>query len=276
MSEKKMTLDELVRWLDDKKVPYGIDDAGKLTVKGDLTGRFWNWAKSYKYTSLPDELICIEGDLWLEDIPITSLGNLASVGGDLNLQNTSITSLGKLTSVGGNLNLRKTSITSLGKLTSVGGWFDLRDTSITSLGNLTSVGEFLDLKGAPIVSLGNLTSVGGWLGLEGVPITSLGNLTSVGGDIDLQGASVTSLDDLPQVGNELCLDESQFQLLTREVLQKVKGGIRHREQEDWFWGITLSPDELETIIAENERRERLHNVQRGTLLSDVDWALYDK
>lgn len=235
MDEKKMTLGELVGWLDDNDVPYGIDDAGKLTAEDSLCGDFRDWVGTCKYTSLPDELVCAEGDLWLEDTPITSLGNLASVGGFLDLGNTPIISLGNLTSVGEGLNL----------------W----NTSTTSLGNLTSVGGFLALKDTPITSLGNLVSVGGWLDLRGTPITSLGNLTSVGEFLDLCNTHITSLDDLPQVGEHLYLDQSQFQLLTRETLQKVKGKIRYWGQVKNEW-VTLSPDELETIVAENERRER--------------------
>ena len=206
-----MTLEELVGWLDSNAVSYEIDDAGKLTVKGDLRGYFRDWVGTCKYTSLPDELIHVDGSLWLERTSITSLGNLTSVGGNFFLDNT------------------------------------------------------------PLTSLGNLTSVGGWLSLWGTPITSLGNPTSVGKWFFLCGTSVTSLDDLPQVGEDLYLDRDQFQLLTREALQKVKGKIRYRSQVKNEW-ITLSPDELETIVAENEQRERLHNT-RG---SDVDWDLYDR
>ena len=250
MSEKQMTLDELVRWLDDNDVPYGIDGAGKLTVKGDLMENFRDWVRTREYMILPDELICVEGDLWLERTSITSLGNLASVGGDLDLQ--------------------ETPIASLGNLTSVGEFLDLRNTSITSLGNLTSVGGSLDLEGAPITSLGNLTSVGERLSLGGTPITSLGNLAYVEWSLDLGGTPLTSLDDLPQVGGDLHLDQNQFRLLTRETLQKVKGKV-HWDQTGGKW-ITLSPAELEAIITENERRESLHNT-RG---SDVDWDLYDR
>ena len=254
MGEKQMTLEELVGWLDDNDVSYEIDDAGKLTVKGDLREDFRGWVGACEYTNLPDELVCVKGDLWLEDTPITSLGNLTSVGGLLDLGNTPITSLGNLTSVGGSLLLDSTPLASLGDLTSVGGDLDLKGTSITSLGNLTSVGGFLNLNGVPITSLGNLTSVGGWL--------------------ELWNTHITSLDDLPQVGEHLYLDQSQLQLLTEDVLQKVKGKIKHRDQADeWWltWG-TLSPAELEAVIAENEQRERLHNT-RG---SDVDWDLYGR
>ena len=88
----------------------------------------------------------IDGNLYLGNTPIKSLGNLTSVGGYLDLSNTSVESLGNLNSVGGYLDLRNTSVESLGNLTSVGGDLDLRNTSVESLGNLTSVGGYLDLR----------------------------------------------------------------------------------------------------------------------------------
>jgi hypothetical protein len=112
-----------------------------------------------------------DGDLDLRGTPITSLGNLKSVGGDLYLEETPITSLGNLQSVGGYLNLRGTKITSLGNLESVGGGLNLRGTKITSLGNLQSVGGYLFLNGTKITSLGNLQSVGGNLYLLRTPIS---------------------------------------------------------------------------------------------------------
>ena len=231
MSEKQMTLGELIRWLDDNDVSYEIDNTGRLAVKDSLMENFRTWVKDHGYTSLPDELFHVNGSLWLEQTSIVSLGGLTSVGEGLGL------------------------------------W----STSITSLGNLISVGGWLDLKGTPITSLDNLTSVGEWLYLRDTSITSLGNLTSVGGNLMLQDTSITSLDDLPQVGEHLYLDESQCRLLTRGALQKVKGKIKHRDQGKGTW-VTLSPTELEAIVAENERRESLHNT-RG---SDVDWDLYDR
>ena len=251
MDEKKMTLGELVRWLDDNDVPYEVDGTERLTVKGNLKKCFRDWVRTRKYTSLPDELVRVDEALWLEWTSITSLGGLTSVGGFLDLGNTPITSLGTLTSVGGSLLLDSTPLTSLGNLTYVGGYLDLQNTSITSLGNLTSVGGYLDLKGTSI--------------------TSMGSLTSVGWNLMLQDASIPSLDDLPQVGGALYLDQSQCRFLTKEALQKVKGEIQCRDQATEKW-VALSPAELEAIVAENDWRERLHSV-RG---SDVDWDLYDR
>ena len=226
-----MTLEELVGWLDDNDVSCEIDDAGRLTVKGNLREEFRDWVGACKYTSLPDELICVEGDLWLERTSITSLGNLASVGWSL----------------------------------------DLRETPIISLGNLTSVGGDLDLKEASLTSLGRLTFVRGFCSLEETSVTSLDSLTSVGGWLDLRGALLASLNDLPQVGGDLCLDQSQCRFLTKEALQKVGGEIQYRDQVENGW-VTLSPDELEAIVAENERREKLNNTRE----SNVDWDLYDR
>ena len=95
----------------------------------------------------------IDGDLYLYDTPIKSLGSLQSVGGDLVLRNTPIESLGNLQFVGGNL--------------------ALYGTPIESLGNLKSVGEDLFLYGTPIKSLGNLQSVGGDLKLDRTPLSKM-------------------------------------------------------------------------------------------------------
>ena len=91
----------------------------------------------------------------------------------------------------GDLDLRGTPITSIGNLQSVGGYLDLGRTPITSIGKLQSVGGDLDLLGTPIESLGNLQSVGGDLNLYETPITSLGDLQSVGGDLYLLGTSLS-------------------------------------------------------------------------------------
>jgi hypothetical protein len=92
-----------------------------------------------------------KGSLDLTSKPVTSLGNLKSVGGNLFLYDTPITSLGNLESVGGNLVLIKTPTTSLGNLESVGGYLNLTDTPITSLGNLESVGGNLYLRGSKLL-----------------------------------------------------------------------------------------------------------------------------
>jgi hypothetical protein len=96
-----------------------------------------------------------------------------TIDGDLYLSNTSIKSLGNLQSVGGDLDLRRTAIESLGNLQSVGGDLDLRRTAIESLENLQSVGVNLDLIRTPIKSLGNLTSVGGYLDLTETPLSKM-------------------------------------------------------------------------------------------------------
>ena len=145
MSEKQMTLGELIGWLDDNDVPYGIGDAGKLTVKGSLTEDFRDWVGACEYTNLPDELVCVEKSLWLEQTSITSLGNLASVGGSLFLDSTPLTSLGNLTFVGGGLYLYDTPLASLGNLTSVGENLHLRNTPLISLDGLPQVGKSLYL-----------------------------------------------------------------------------------------------------------------------------------
>ena len=62
----------------------------------------------------------IEGDLNLEGLDITHLGNLETISGHLYLYNMKITSLRSLIEVGKNLYLENTPITSLGNLTKVG------------------------------------------------------------------------------------------------------------------------------------------------------------
>jgi hypothetical protein len=105
----------------------------------------------------------------------------------------------------GNLDLRDTPITSLGELQSVGGYLYLDGTLITSLGRLQSVGGYLNLYGTPITRLGRLQNVGGYLNLKGTPITSLGRLQSVGGNLYLQNTQITSLGKLQSVGGDLYL-----------------------------------------------------------------------
>jgi hypothetical protein len=90
----------------------------------------------------------------------------------------------------GSLDLENTPITSLGNLESVGRWLGLRGTPITSLGNLKSVGGVLFLTNTSITSLGNLESVGGFLELSNTPITSLGNLRYVDSDLYLTGSKL--------------------------------------------------------------------------------------
>ncbi len=75
----------------------------------------------------------IDGNLYLEDSSIESLGNLISVGGDLYLYKTPIKSLENLTSVGDDLDLEGTSIKSLGNLISVGGDLDLQGTPLSKM-----------------------------------------------------------------------------------------------------------------------------------------------
>ena len=70
-----------------------------------------DWNKLQKYLDRKgNPPYSIGGNLYLEDTPIESLGNLTSVGGYLNLQDTPIESLGNLTSVGGDLYLEDTPI----------------------------------------------------------------------------------------------------------------------------------------------------------------------
>ena len=80
-----------------------------LRYFGDISttkGRFEAWNEILKFTN--GRKFIILGDFNLRETPITSLGNLQSVGGFLDLFGASITSLGNLQSVGVNLFLRGT------------------------------------------------------------------------------------------------------------------------------------------------------------------------
>lgn len=93
----------------------------------------------------------IEGDLYLINKNITTLGSLVSVGGNLDLHdNNELESLGGLVSVGGNLVLSLcVSFKSLGSVESVRGYVDVRYTKIYSLGNLKFIGGSLFLRDTP-------------------------------------------------------------------------------------------------------------------------------
>jgi hypothetical protein len=68
-----------------------------------------DWESLQKYLNKKgNPKYSIGGNLYLDNTPIKSLGNLTSVGFDLNLHSSQIESLGNLTSVGGDLNLGNT------------------------------------------------------------------------------------------------------------------------------------------------------------------------
>ena len=71
----------------------------------------------------------------------------------------------------GNLNLEDTPITSLPNNLTVGGSLYLSNTPITSLPNNLTVGRYLDLSGTKITSLPEDLTVGGSLNLENTPIS---------------------------------------------------------------------------------------------------------
>ena len=101
---------------------------------------------------LPDNLIEVNGYLYLNDSKIQDLGNLKAVKHSLWLQNTPIESLGNLESVGYNLFLSESKIQSLGNLKSVGGVLRLKHTEIISFENLEYVRN-LDLRNTPLSKL---------------------------------------------------------------------------------------------------------------------------
>ena len=89
----------------------------------------------------------IGGNLYLNDLPIKSLGNLTSVGRNMNLENTPIESLGNLISVGGYLDLRGTPIESLGNLQSVEGDLYLVETPLSKKYTRMYIRQMVDVGG---------------------------------------------------------------------------------------------------------------------------------
>jgi len=95
-----------------------------------------------------------DGDLYLDDPIVKSLGKLKFVEGFLNLANSKIESLGSLEEVGGNLNLFNTPIKDLGnRLIYVGGNLFLPFSKVESLGSLKYVGGYLYLRDTPLAEL---------------------------------------------------------------------------------------------------------------------------
>jgi hypothetical protein len=138
---------ELLKEMGDKPKVYNFPSLDIFGHKNPMDN--WNLMQKFLVKKgNPD--FTIDGNLYLRDEPIESLGNLTSVGNNLYLSHTPIKSLGNLTSVGGSLDLDDTPIKSLGNLTSVGGDLYLKYSNIESLGNLTSVGGDLYLKRTPI------------------------------------------------------------------------------------------------------------------------------
>ena len=91
-----------------------------------------------------------QGNLFLNNKPITSLPDNLEVGGYLNLSNTQITSLPDNLEVGRGLNLYKTQIKSLPDNLKVGGGLNLSNTPITSLPDNLEVDGILYLYNTPI------------------------------------------------------------------------------------------------------------------------------
>ena len=91
-----------------------------------------------------------EGNLDLENTPITSLPDNLIVGGDLYLTNSKITSLPDNLTVSGWLDLYNTPITSLPNNLKVGGGLGLSNTKISSLPKDLKVGKNLHLRNTPL------------------------------------------------------------------------------------------------------------------------------
>ena len=106
--------------------------------------------KFAKYHNKFYEKIVVDGDLDLDETPITSLPDNLYVGGYLDLRETQITSLPDNLHVGGNLVLARTPITSLPDNLHVGGDLYLRGTPITSLPDNLVVKGRIFIYGTPL------------------------------------------------------------------------------------------------------------------------------
>ena len=249
---KHMIKENLVKWLDENNVSYEVNDAGQITVKGDLGVVFRNWVNNQGYTSLPNELTGVDGYLWLEYTQIENLGGLTSVGEYLDLYNTPITNLGNLTSVEGVL--------------------DLTGTPITNLGNLISVGGLLDLRGTPITSLGGLTSVEGGFDLRGTPITNLGGLTSVKTlyicDMKNSYFDLSPIESGKCKVDILALGKDTLHLLTQALIDKVSQvDFYNDEEREWR---TLSTEEIREMVRQNE-----YNKAKESAVDTIDDSYMD-
>jgi hypothetical protein len=123
-----------------------------------------------KTKSLPDNLE-VEGDLDLENTPITSLPNNLSVQGYLNIKGCkNITSLPDSLKVGKDLNLGGTSISLLPDNLKVNGYLNLESTPIRKLPNNLEVRGGLNLIATGITSLPDSLKVGGELYLTDTPL----------------------------------------------------------------------------------------------------------
>ncbi len=190
-----------------------------------------------RYEILPDLSIKVNGSLYLNNTPITSLPDNLTVGGSLYLRNTQITSLPDNLSVGGNLDLSNTPITSLPDNLTVGGSLYLSNTQITSLPDNLTVEGWLDLNNTPITSLPDNLSVGRNLNLSNTQITSLPDNLTVGGGLDLSNTQITSLPDNLTIGGDLYLRNTQITSLPDNLT--IGGGLDLSNTQ-----ITSLPDNL--------------------------------
>jgi hypothetical protein len=176
-------------------------------------------------SSFPSTLTSIGGNLYLDQLNITSLSgleNITSVGSlTIRICNnlTSIVGLSNLTTVNdfisftGNPNL--TNLNGFSGLTSIGGklrmWIQDNLTDLTGLSNLTSVGE-LDFRDNTSLTnlngLHNLTTVNGDFNIANHPIlndiTALANISTFGGKVDFSNNdAMTTLNGFPSGITEL-------------------------------------------------------------------------
>lgn len=135
----------------------------------------------------------IDGDLRLNDFPITLLPDHLHIRGSAELSGTQLTSLPAGLKVDGSLFLKNTRITELPEDLTVGRILDLENVAITSLPAGLQANGNISLHGTQITSLPSNLSVNGDLHLSNTPLASLPSGLYVKGDLNLRGTQITEL-----------------------------------------------------------------------------------
>ena len=196
---------------------------------GDFEPGKWDTTRSIlkmlkRLERLPEDQRVVDGDLYLNDTPITSLPKGLKVGGSLDLDSTPITSLPKGLKVGGSLDLTYSQIASLPMGLKVGGLLNLKGTKISSLPADLKVDGSLYLNNVPITSLpSGCSQLSGDLYLDDSQIASLPTGLQVGGGLYLKNTPISSLPEGLQVGGGLDLTYTRISSLPEDL--KVGGNL---------------------------------------------------
>ena len=153
------------------------------------------------YRQLQQEII--DGDLMIENIPITNLGNVKKIHGRLDLyENKTLKSLGNLEYVSNTINLTDTNIEDLGNLKVVDMIILTQNKNLKSLGSIEYAKTSVILNNTNVEDLGNLKVVDWTLRLnENKTLKSLGNLEQVGGHLILNDTNIEDLGNLKVLGS---------------------------------------------------------------------------